>query len=774
MPHDPYLVNRIKGAVRARDLAKVEELWNELLAGGEDALGELDLYLEVAAEVAERGDKERASELLLLLRDGLKTEGREDDMFEVIRRAVGYSARIRAVREDLVTQYRRVYGSRPGFEAVLAKTELAGEGSIQKAVEVLDQSFCFGEGDFVYHSRGWGIGKVVEAHSDTGEYVIDFARRRGQRMEAGMARKALERRSPDDLDVLLWTDKDRVRVLCEEDPLKVLRSALLAAGGKLTSRELREKLTDVLDKAGWTRFWAAARKKAKDDPRIEVGPAPKSLISLRSAPLSRDDELVEKLRKLRAWDERLELIRREALASRSETRPEAPAWLAGALQELGRLPGKPGSFEHQASELQLGLLKDELARVWPAALPEVKPAESSGALDPETGEPLPEGVAEHLVPALKALTVERLPRVLSSMVVQEYRKRTVLMLPAALDGDGAEALLRKVLLDPAPGTWTAAARALQRAGRGQVIAEAAGQIVIKPQDYSQAYAAFVRARLTGQVDVLPERRDGEILAKAIQVLDALALQHKDVAEKSAREAQKSTVDAVRALFNEKSQRVLKRVIHEGSEDEVRRILQLVRQSPALTDTIKRATETFTADVYPALLASRDNTPEAGLVIFTTLEGRRRREKELQHLMEVEFEKVRLEIGRALEFGDISENAELDAARERQQRLADQVARIQTELSRAQTIDPTAVETESVNVGTRVTVIDQSTNEEKDYTILGPWDLDESDPSVVSHLSPMAQGLLGRRPDDVAKIKLPGGAEVQLKVKTIEKAVLQET
>lgn len=772
MSHDPYLVNRIKGAVRARDLAKVEELWSELLGAGEP-ITELDLFFEVAGEVAERGDKERAADLLLLLRDGLKGEKREDEMFEVIRRAVGYSGRVRAVREDLVAQYRRVYGARPGFDAVLARTELTGEGNIQRAVEVLDQSFCFGEGDFVFHSRGWGIGKVVEAHPDTGEYVIDFARRRGQRMEAGMARKALDKRSADDLDVLLWTDKERVRQLCDEDPLKVLRSALSAAGGKLTSRDLREKLTDVLDKSGWTKFWAAARKRAKDDPRIEVGAAPKSIISLRSAPLSREDELVEKLRKVRAWDERLELIRRELLALRADARPEPPSWLQPALDELHKLPGKTGSAERLAGEIQLGLLKEEVARVWPAALPEVKPAASSGAVDPETGEPLPEGVAEHLLPLLKGLGEENLPRVLNAMAVQEYRKRTVLMLPA-VDAEGSTALLRRVLLDPAPGTWTAAVRALQRAGRDEVIVAASEQIVIKPQDFAIAYAAFLRARLTGQVEVLPERRDGEIMAKAIQVLDTLALQHKDVPEKAVREAQKATVDALRALFNEKSQRVLKRVIHEGTEDEVRRILQLVRQSPALTDTIKRATETFTADVFPALLASRDDKPEAGMVLFTTAEGRRKREKELAHLMEVEFEKVRLEIGRALEFGDISENAELDAARERQQRLADQASRMQLELQRAQLIDPAAVETDSVNVGTRVTVIDLGPNEEKEYTILGPWDLDESDPSVVSHLSPMAQGLLGRRPEDVAKVKLPGGAEVQLRVVSIANAVLQET
>jgi transcription elongation factor GreA len=411
--------------------------------------------------------------------------------------------------------------------------------------------------------------------------------------------------------------------------------------------------------------------------------------------------------------------------------------------------------------------------VWPAALPDVKPAAASGAVDPETGEPLPEGVAEHLKAPLGALDEASLPKVLNAMSVQEYRKRTVLMLPAVAP-DGAVALLRRVLLDPAPGTWTAAARALQRAGREEVIVAAAEQIVIKPQEYAIAYAAFLRARLTGQIAVLPERRDAEILAKAIQVLDALALQHKDVAEKSVREAQKATVDALRALLNEKSQRVLKRVIHEANEDEVRRILQSVRQSPAVTDTIRRATETFTADVFPALLASRDDKPEAGMVIFTTAEGRRRREKELQHLMEVEFEKVRLEIGRALEFGDISENAELDAARERQQRLADQASRMQLELQRAQLIDPAGVETESVNVGTRVTVTDLVTNEERHYTILGPWDLDESDASIVSHLSPMAQGLLGRKPDDVAKVKLPGGSEVQLRVLAIENAVLQET
>ncbi|MCA8924365.1 MAG: GreA/GreB family elongation factor [Planctomycetes bacterium] len=770
MAYDQYLVNRIKGAVRARDLQKVEELWVDLQAST-TPLGSLKVFFETAAEVAERGDKERAAELLLLLRQDLKNEGREDELFEVLRRAVGYSGRVRAVREDLVAQYRRVYGERPGFEAVLSRTDLAGEGSVRQSVQALDEAFSFTEGDFVFHTRGWGVGKVIEAHPETGEFVIDFepGQPQGKRMDAGMALKSLERRGADDLDVLLWQRPERVSELAQEEPLELLKSALRASGGKLQARDLRDRLTPVIEKSGWTKFWAKARKLAKHDPQIEVGPAPRSVIQLREEELSRDDEMLEKLHHLRTFKKRIVVLRKELVAAKKDG-GETPGWIAQGLSDLAKAHGKEGSIAKVAADLEYALWKNELAETFPDALPEVSASEPQ--IDPDTGEPLASGVAPHLVEPLQAVTEENVCDVFKEMHVPDYRKQAVQML-CTLDAARGAKLASKVLLDPAPVVWTSAVKALKRIGRDDLVLDAVNSIVIKPRSYGHAYASFAKARLTGKIDILPERGKPEIVAKAISVLDAMVLMHKESGDRKKKAELKTTIDAMRGVFNLKGQRVLYEVVNEGSEHEVRRLLQLVRQSPALTDTILRATEGFVAERFPEMLtqgADSHDAASADDVLFTTEEGKRRKERELDQLMNVEFEKIKIEIGKALDFGDISENAELDAAREKQQRLAEQIERIQSQLEIAKVIDFDDVETSRVTVGTRVTVTHAENGETVTYTILGPWDLTESDPTIISHMSPMAKGLLGKEPGDAAQVQLPSGEEAEYKVDAIDRVV----
>lgn len=777
MAYNQNVINRILGAARARDVAKVEELWLELQSEG--PVGPLDPFLETAREVAERGEREKAAELLLLLRDDLKAQGRDNDLLEVMRRAVLYSARVKGVRDELVELFRKRYADRPGFEVVLSRTGILSDGVLQDAVRQLDQVFAYDVGDFVFHARGWGVGKVVEVYPEASEFIIDFARNRGARMEAGMAQMALQRRSADDLDVMLWTDKDRVRRLAEEDPLKLLKSALESSSGKLQSRDLREKLTDILDKGAWTKFWARAKKLAKDDPRIEIGAAPRSIISVREAPLSRDEEVIQSIKRLRAFGEILEIARRELVELKREGRTaDSPPWLPDVLETLGKNHGKAGTPTQRACRLELTLLKEEVAQLWPALTPGVTPG-GAATLDPDTGEVVDAGVSPQVKEALEGLEGAELPPVLKQMVIPDYRRRAVEVSALVLERARAQETLVAVLLDPAPQTWDEAVVGLKKLSMDEAILEACRRVFIKPTDYPDSFSALARLHLHNRGDILsPERTQTEFLAKVIQLLDALTLDLRATSDKNEKKELKSSLDSLRAILNDKSQRAIGQVIENGSEDEVRRILQLVRQSPSVTPTVIRATENFIVHCFPELLGTvvaqpRPEEHETTFVLYTTAEGRRRREHELHKLLEVDMPAITIEIGKALEFGDISENAELDAARERQQRLAEQVKRIQQELERAVVIDPSIVETDEVRVGTRVQVEHLETIRDHTYTILGPWDLDEEDPTIISHLSPMAQGLLGKAAGEEASVKLPDGTHASYKVKAIEKAVMQQ-
>ena len=85
-----------------------------------------------------------------------------------------YDSVLHIYNENL-EQYRRKYSDREGLEAVISKTDLGGEGPLDEAVRQLDEAFFFQVGDYVFHERGWGIGRVVEAHPETGELVTHYA-----------------------------------------------------------------------------------------------------------------------------------------------------------------------------------------------------------------------------------------------------------------------------------------------------------------------------------------------------------------------------------------------------------------------------------------------------------------------------------------------------------------------------------------------------------------------------------------------------------------------
>ena len=74
-----------------------------------------------------------------------------------------------------------------------------------------------------------------------------------------------------------------------------------------------------------------------------------------------------------------------------------------------------------------------------------------------------------------------------------------------------------ILLDPAPHTWLPATKVLKALGHDQKILDAVTKIVITPVEYPDAFAAFARARLAGHLEIVAERRDAELLSKAIQV-----------------------------------------------------------------------------------------------------------------------------------------------------------------------------------------------------------------------------------------------------------------
>ena len=131
-------------------------------------------------------------------------------------------------------------------------------------------------------------------------------------------------------------------------------------------------------------------------------------------------------------------------------------------------------------------------------------------------------------------------------------------------------------------------------------------------------------------------------------------------------------------------------------------------------------------------------------------------KELQHLKSVERPTVIAAIAEARSHGDLSENAEYDAAKERQGFIEGRIKELEGKLSNAQIIDPRHLDAEGrVVFGATVVLVDAATGEEVRYQIVGE---DEANikQGKVSVSSPIARALIGKYADDVADVQAPGG------------------
>ena len=144
----------------------------------------------------------------------------------------------------------------------------------------------------------------------------------------------------------------------------------------------------------------------------------------------------------------------------------------------------------------------------------------------------------------------------------------------------------------------------------------------------------------------------------------------------------------------------------------------------------------------------------------TRQGYEELKRELENLKNVERPKVIQEIAEARAHGDLKENAEYHAARERQSFVEGRITILDDSISRANVISFVEENPQSIKFGAYVTVEDEETGDQKTYRIVGDLEAD-IERNLISMGSPIAKALMGKRIDDVVEVKVPKGLKSYL-------------
>ena len=145
----------------------------------------------------------------------------------------------------------------------------------------------------------------------------------------------------------------------------------------------------------------------------------------------------------------------------------------------------------------------------------------------------------------------------------------------------------------------------------------------------------------------------------------------------------------------------------------------------------------------------------GKVTYVTEEGLRNMKEELDRLTRIERPAISKAIGEAIEKGDISENAEYDAAKDAQGMLEAKIAILSSKIATTRIIDESKIDTSSVQMMNKVTIRNKINNATMQYTIVSEPEADLK-MGKISIQTPIAKGLMGKKLGDVVEIQVPSG------------------
>lgn len=669
----------------------------------EELAGQPEVLLTLVKEFSDAGHARVAAELAALIGPALKSAGKHREWLFALKLRAAAHPKDSSLRSELAEAYTAIYQTDPRLRAILAASALEDEAvPLPEAIAKIETLLALTPGTYC-HQKSWGFGRVKHFDATLQRLVVSFPHNPEHTLQLAYAAECLTAISDEHIEVRKQTDLAALRELAERDPLALLRLALTSYGHALTPEQLEAVLTPaIIAPSDWKKWWDNAKRLARRDPHFEVPVRKNEPIRLRAAPVSQQEELLEAFRAAPSLAQKTDIAR----------------------QFLRLTDGIPDA-ELALRELQDGLL---------AALAATKPD-------------------CHAVRLEAALLLEEM-RVPGDLVGEELRR--VADLPALLDelSAGAEKRVVATLKNSAPERLLACWNELSAKTLDQIadlLPARATDILHSIQNHtaSPELLAWVCRNYSAApwLHALP----GAILVQS--VLSALETA-------PARSAGKLYDLLV------KEETFLTEALLEASSETVRDVVRRLLASPALEELDRRLLMARLVKEFPfvqELLVNRAARPQPLIVSWASL---RRRQAELEDLVQNQIPQNSKEIALARSYGDLRENFEYKAAKEMQKVLLRRRAELELLLLRAQGTDFADAKTDAVNIGTSVTVTDLATAQPTTYHILGAWDSDAAR-NIISYPAALAQALLNRRVGEIVEVASDTGT-LRLRIERIEK------
>lgn len=153
----------------------------------------------------------------------------------------------------------------------------------------------------------------------------------------------------------------------------------------------------------------------------------------------------------------------------------------------------------------------------------------------------------------------------------------------------------------------------------------------------------------------------------------------------------------------------------------------------------------------------------------TANGLHKLESELEDLKVNQRRMIAQKIKEAREQGDLSENAEYDAAKDEQRDIEARIEELEQILKNAEVIDESEADTDTINIGCKIKVLDMEYNDELEYSLVGSTEANSLS-NMISNESPLGKALIGKKVGEIAKVETPDNTVIEFKVLSISRNI----
>lgn len=719
-----YYKKAIHRYIIQKSFPQVREIWESLI---EHAWEEWEFFFHLDRKIEQHLSSERSSQLLELLYQRYKDEEIWDKAITILKRILNYDPKNQWARTEITECFTKRYEFHSQVTEYIRLSNLTQSWrNVHDAIADFEKHISFDEGNFVLH-RAWGIGKIVSIRGD--EITIDFMRKRNHSMSLKMAMNALNYLPREHILVLKATnDKESLCEKVRNDFTWALKVIIRSYDNSCSLKQIKAELVPSLftDKE-WISLSGAARKILKNNPDFGNIVDKVDSYMVREKPITMEEKCFVKFKGEKGFFLKYRAMRDFIAVAdvESEYFTEIFSFFTNYLRSHSGV---------DALVISSFLIVDNTVRSFPFLNPNIDISFSSLVVAVEDLGELYSGIEDPDLRQLFLVALKELnnwPELFAHLFPYSHNSFII--------------------------------QELERHERKEILRHLYSQLLDGYKEYRESFIWI--ARNSGNESWCEEYgfRYEKILIGMLHLLD---ITFRDI--NSRREVglnRKLNRQIHNWLFKEGK---LEQYIREADEVAIGRIYAMIEDVRDLDPNIKIDMKKLVIQRFPDFKFYGKEPPKtvSSKVLYVTESAYKKKQQEYHNLVNVEIPKNSTEIGEAIELGDLSENAEYKAGKEKQELLNISANKMRSELDRAQIFNLDEVTTELVGFGTTVEFLNMDTDKKEQYTILGPW---ESDPNagIISYMAPFGAALLNHSAGEELHITI-NDRDYNLKVLKIEK------